>query len=148
MAGAPEEALARRGAHWTFDAEAFVRCVRAVREAPVGAAAAAAGGGAEGGIPVPTFAHGVGDPVQGGVTVMPHHQIVLVEGSYLLLGEGATSCLQQRMCAVATQALLAYKVAHRRAALAPWPCARAKCTKYALGWKRPRHVQVLLITTP
>lgn len=87
VAGAPAQAHARRGAHWTFDAEAFVQCVRAVREGPVGAAA---GSGAGTGILVPTFAHGVGDPVAGGVTVMPHHKIVLIEGNYLLLGDCPT----------------------------------------------------------
>ena len=85
VAGDPGQAHARRGAHWTFDAEAFVRCVRALREAPT-AMGTARGGGSGAGVPVPTFAHGLGDPVHGDACVMPHHNIVLIEGNYLLLG--------------------------------------------------------------
>jgi len=43
----PSEAYARRGAHWTFDAAAFVDCVRRIRQ--------------EGSALVPSFDHGVGD---------------------------------------------------------------------------------------
>ncbi|GBF88037.1 uridine kinase [Raphidocelis subcapitata] len=67
----PEEAYARRGAHWTFDADAFVACVRRIRES--GAAR------------VPSFDHGVGDPVDGDIAVDPATPIVIVEGNYLFL---------------------------------------------------------------
>mmetsp|Transcript_23524 Transcript_23524/g.51628 ORF Transcript_23524/g.51628 Transcript_23524/m.51628 type:complete len:288 (+) Transcript_23524:173-1036(+) len=67
----PKEAYARRGAHWTFDAEAFVRCVQQVRDT--------------GCADVPSFDHAVGDPMQGDIKVLPHHRVVLVEGNYVLL---------------------------------------------------------------
>lgn len=35
---------------------------------------------------LPSFDHGVGDPVPGNVQVIPQNKIVLVEGNYLLLG--------------------------------------------------------------
>ena len=35
---------------------------------------------------LPSFDHGVGDPVPDGVTVIPQNKIILVEGNYLLLG--------------------------------------------------------------
>ncbi len=40
-----------------------------------------------GGATLPSFDHGVGDPVPDGVTVIPQNKIILVEGNYLLLGE-------------------------------------------------------------
>lgn len=67
----PQEAHARRGAHWTFDARAFVDCVRRVR--------------AEGQAAVPSFDHAVGDPVEGDIRVLTSHRVVLVEGNYVLL---------------------------------------------------------------
>ena len=36
---------------------------------------------------LPSFDHGVGDPVPDNVQVIPQNKIVLVEGNYLLLGE-------------------------------------------------------------
>jgi pantothenate kinase len=68
-----QEAYARRGAHWTFDAEAFVKCVGSIRN--TGAA------------DVPSFDHGIGDPVPGDIRVTPEQGIVLVEGNYLYLDE-------------------------------------------------------------
>lgn len=35
---------------------------------------------------VPSFDHGVGDPVEGDIAVSPSHRFVIVEGNYLLLG--------------------------------------------------------------
>ena len=35
---------------------------------------------------VPSFDHGVGDPVEGDIAVSPGHQFVIAEGNYLLLG--------------------------------------------------------------
>lgn len=69
----PAEAYARRGAHWTFDAQAFVDCVRRIRE--TGAAR------------VPSFDHGVGDPVEGDICAQPSNRIVLVEGAAARQGE-------------------------------------------------------------
>ena len=69
----PEAAHARRGAHWTFDAEAFVQKVEEIAR------------NADSVTHAPTFDHGEGDPVEGGVCIEPHHSIVFVEGLYLLL---------------------------------------------------------------
>lgn len=70
----PAQAHARRGAHWTFDAAAYVECVRRVK------------GKAGEALSAPAFNHGVGDPVEGGIKVLPKHKIVVSEGNYLLLG--------------------------------------------------------------
>lgn len=72
----PEEAHARRGAPWTFDAASFVSAVRDVATLA-------------GRWPVfcPSFDHAAGDPVPNGVVVRPHHRLVIVEGLYLLLDE-------------------------------------------------------------
>ncbi len=69
----PEAAHARRGAHWTFDAEGFVGKVREVASDSSSVKSA------------PTFDHGQGDPVADGVRIERHHSIVFVEGLYLLL---------------------------------------------------------------
>ena len=98
MAGDPEQAHARRGAHWTFDAPAFVACVRSLKQAG-GRAAGGDGrhgdgegdepGGEEEVVAVPSFAHGAGDPEPHDIRVTGRHRVVLVEGNYLLLGEAS-----------------------------------------------------------
>ena len=95
VAGDPEQAHARRGAHWTFDAPAFVACVRSLKETGGGADRGPSRNG-DGGEPhdnedeaavaVPSFAHGVGDPVPDDILVAARHRVLLVEGNYLLLG--------------------------------------------------------------
>jgi pantothenate kinase len=35
---------------------------------------------------LPSFQHGVGDPVEDNIVVATHHTLVLVEGNYLLIG--------------------------------------------------------------
>jgi len=97
VAGDPAQAHARRGAHWTFDAPAFVACVRSLKEAGGGHAASGSARNDDGGEPhgdeeeaavaVPSFAHGVGDPVPDDIRVAARHRVLLVEGNYLLLGE-------------------------------------------------------------
>ncbi|KAG5183857.1 phosphoribulokinase/uridine kinase, partial [Tribonema minus] len=67
----PAEAHRKRGAHWTFDAPKFLQRLREVR---------ANGRGA-----FPSFDHCVGDPVEDDIVVGPEHQVVIVEGNYLLL---------------------------------------------------------------
>ena len=71
----PDPALARRrrGAPFTFDAQAFVRCIRGLKRNGFG--------------DVPTFDHAVHDPVDGGCRVRAEHRVVLVEGNYVLLPE-------------------------------------------------------------
>ena len=71
----PEHAHARRGAPFTFDSQALVDSIFALRQAGCGQ--------------VPSFDHGLGDPVPGGVEVDMSHVIVLVEGNYLLLWDEA-----------------------------------------------------------
>lgn len=69
----PEEAFARRGAPWTFDARAFAQHVHDIRDAAGRMSVA-----------WPGFEHAVGDPVQGAYCVMATTRLVLIEGLYLL----------------------------------------------------------------
>ncbi|KAK2024050.1 phosphoribulokinase/uridine kinase [Colletotrichum zoysiae] len=70
------EAVARRGAPWTFDGPGVVRLVRQLRASaglrPVRA---------------PTFDHELGDPVPCGLTVGADVEVCVVEGNYLLADE-------------------------------------------------------------
>ena len=78
----PAEAHARRGAPWTFDAAAFVDCVRWVR-----------GGGD---VLVPSFDHGVGDPVPDSILVRVHGTFGKVyRGCGQHLGVGAWNVWQR-----------------------------------------------------
>ena len=63
----PEAAFARRGAPWTFDAEALHRRLLMLLEANVE-------------VPWPGFQHEMGDPVEASLLVPPTAQIILVEG--------------------------------------------------------------------
>lgn len=72
----PKEAHARRGAPWTFDAAKFVEAVRRVRQA-----------GEQEVVLVPSFDHGVGDPVEDDIAIPPEAAVVLVEGNYVLLDD-------------------------------------------------------------
>ena len=71
----PAAAHARRGAPFTFDAAAFVSCVRRARCTPDGVLRA------------PSFDHAAGDPMPDGVTLeaQPRHRLVFVEGNYVFL---------------------------------------------------------------
>lgn len=74
------EAIARRGAPWTFDADAAVSLVKDlgsgfnVRD-----------------VAVPTFDHAIKDPVAGGQIVKADVQVCILEGNYLLSDEGSWS---------------------------------------------------------
>ncbi|KAI0380616.1 P-loop containing nucleoside triphosphate hydrolase protein [Hypomontagnella monticulosa] len=70
------EAIARRGAAWTFDGAGFVTLVRKLRSA-AGCEAVLA----------PTFDHAIKDPVEGGLTVDKDVEVCIIEGNYLLCGE-------------------------------------------------------------
>lgn len=70
----PKEAYARRGAPWTFDPARLLSRLTALRR--------------QGSVYMPSFDHGVGDPVEDDIFVSPLHKIVLLEGNYLLLEEG------------------------------------------------------------
>lgn len=67
----PAEALKRRGAPWTFDADALAQRLLDLRQQ-------------ETSVMWPDFEHGVGDPVADAIAVLPSTHIVLVEGLYLL----------------------------------------------------------------
>ncbi|XP_050237512.1 putative uridine kinase C227.14 [Mercurialis annua] len=70
----PEEAHARRGAPWTFAPNLLLQRLKQLRN--------------EGSIYVPSFDHGVGDPVEDDIFVSLQHKVVIVEGNYLIMGEG------------------------------------------------------------
>jgi pantothenate kinase len=69
----PDEAFARRGAPWTFDANALQQRLSLLRDAA---------GRAD--IQWPGFEHAVGDPVAGAYMVPASTRLVIVEGLYLL----------------------------------------------------------------
>lgn len=71
----PVEAHARRGAPWTFNPSALVRHLARIR--------------AKGHGYLPSFNHGVGDPLERDIFVKPENRLVLVEGNYLLLDNDA-----------------------------------------------------------
>lgn len=68
--GALEALLRRRGAPWTFDAEALCSALGAAK---------ASGSGS-----FPTYSRALSDPVPDGVRVKASHRVVLIEGNYLL----------------------------------------------------------------
>lgn len=67
----PKEAFSRRGAHWTFDGERFLRDIQVLRSTGEGK--------------FPSFDHGVGDPVENDIHISKENKIIFVEGNYLLL---------------------------------------------------------------
>ncbi|MGV9413233.1 nucleoside/nucleotide kinase family protein [Nocardia sp. NPDC003693] len=69
--------LARKGEPDTFDAAAYVACLRALRETPPGRP-----------VPWPTYSRELHEPVPGGV-VFDAHPIIVTEGNYLLLEDSA-----------------------------------------------------------
>lgn len=74
------EALARRGAPWTFDGAAAADLVIRLRDR--------AGRGV---VSAPTFDHAVKDPVEGGLSVASDVEVCIFEGNYLLCDEGPWS---------------------------------------------------------
>lgn len=73
-----EEAFARRGAPWTFNAGKFLDFVKAVKN-PTSRAEPVLG---------PSFDHALKDPVEDDISVDPAARIVVFEGLYLSLGRG------------------------------------------------------------
>lgn len=71
----PSLAHKRRGAPFTFDADAFVNLVSSIRNQAVED------------IYAPDFDHAIGDPVQNAICIKPVHHIVIIEGLYVLLEE-------------------------------------------------------------
>lgn len=70
----PKEAHAKRGAPWTFDPASLLKCLQKLRT--------------EGSVSMPSFDHGVGDPVEDDIFVSLQHKVVIVEGNYVLLEGG------------------------------------------------------------
>ncbi|GMH37507.1 hypothetical protein BSKO_05380 [Bryopsis sp. KO-2023] len=70
----PALARAKRGAHWTFDGSGFVDALERIRTA-----------GTKMDVFLPSFDHGVGDPIENDICVSKSTQVVLVEGNYLFL---------------------------------------------------------------
>ncbi|MCH2201920.1 MAG: AAA family ATPase [Fuerstiella sp.] len=69
----PEEAHARRGSPFTFDAARLVKELQQARLKGTGV--------------FPSFDHNIGDPVEHDVELRSGRQIVIVEGNYLLLDD-------------------------------------------------------------
>jgi pantothenate kinase len=76
----PEQAHARRGAPFTFDAERLVAELRLARQKGTGA--------------FPSFDHNIGDPVENDIELGPGKQVVIVEGNYLLLNDSPWASLK------------------------------------------------------
>lgn len=74
------EAIARRGAPWTFDGAAIASLVRSLRS-----------GAGQHAVTAPTFDHAVKDPVTDGLTVGPDVEVCILEGNYLLSDEAPWS---------------------------------------------------------
>lgn len=78
----PENAFRRRGAPFTFDAEAFIDLVRALKMAPVTASREP-----EQPVYAPSFDHAMQDPVENDIAISSRNRIVIVEGNYTLLNQ-------------------------------------------------------------
>ena len=74
----PDEAFARRGAPWTFDADALRARLQLLRDAAGRAI-----------VPWPDFQHDVGDPREAAFFIPPDARLILVEGLYLLHDDAA-----------------------------------------------------------
>ena len=74
----PQEAHARRGSYWTFDAESLAQSLESLRRSTVDGVPSETGW--------PTFDHEAGDPVPNGQIVVADTRLVILEGLYLLLG--------------------------------------------------------------
>ncbi|KAI2620388.1 phosphoribulokinase/uridine kinase [Hypomontagnella submonticulosa] len=75
LSAMPDPALAhaRRGAEFTFDGQAFLALVKALRAVPPAPVYA------------PSFDHAVKDPKPDDIAILPAHRIVVFEGNYVCL---------------------------------------------------------------
>ncbi|GAA5851855.1 hypothetical protein JCM8547_000077 [Rhodosporidiobolus lusitaniae] len=69
----PAFSFKRRGAPFTFDPAALLNLVRRIRTEPR--------------LTAPAFSHAEKDPVDDAIVVEPHHRIIILEGSFLLLNQ-------------------------------------------------------------
>lgn len=79
----PDFSFRRRGAPFTFNPDALLSLVRRIRTTPS--------------LTAPSFSHAKKDPVEGDVKIEPHHRIVLVEGTFLMLDEAPWSSIAQEV---------------------------------------------------
>lgn len=79
----PKVAFKRRGAPFTFDAEALLRQVALLKETPVSQQC-----DPETMILSPSFDHAVGDPVPDAIAISSRCRVVIIEGNYTLLDQG------------------------------------------------------------
>ncbi|GAB1195755.1 hypothetical protein APSETT444_005018 [Aspergillus pseudonomiae] len=70
----PDEAHARRGAHWTFNASGVLQLVKALHLSKAVQREV---------IYAPQFDHAVGGPVEGAIEVSPEVSLIIIEGNYL-----------------------------------------------------------------
>jgi pantothenate kinase len=90
-----ETAFRRRGAPFTFDAEAFVELVNTLKAAPVTTHTEP-----EISLFAPGFDHATKDPIQNAISVSSRVRVVIVEGNYTLLDQSpwrdvAESCAEK-----------------------------------------------------
>ncbi|KAF2997186.1 putative kinase [Curvularia kusanoi] len=78
----PENAFRRRGAPFTFDAEAFVGLVKTLKTAPV-----TINDEPDQPIYAPSFDHAIQDPVENDIALSSRDRLAIVEGNYTLLDQ-------------------------------------------------------------
>jgi pantothenate kinase len=80
----PNSALAfeRRGAAFTFDAEAFIQLIRQLRDEPV-----TKRDDPKRAIRAPSFDHATKDPVADDIYLSSAEDLIILEGNYLLLDQ-------------------------------------------------------------
>ncbi|KAI0078517.1 P-loop containing nucleoside triphosphate hydrolase protein, partial [Panus rudis PR-1116 ss-1] len=84
----PDPVLAhnRRGAHWTFDGEAYVNFVRELKKPIQTNAASLKPEEIQNTIIyAPSFSHETKDPIPNDIAVHPRHRVVIIEGLYTFL---------------------------------------------------------------
>jgi pantothenate kinase len=77
-----DNAFRRRGAPFTFDAEAFIQLVTTLKTTPVTTSLEP-----EIIISAPSFDHAAKDPVENAICISSRSRIVIVEGNYTLLNQ-------------------------------------------------------------
>lgn len=126
-----QAAYARRGAPWTFNAAAFVDAIRTIRQ--------------QGKAVLPSFDHGVGDPVEGDIVIdAGQHSIVLVSGGGGIWGAGRQLVLGVCMLCTCVCCGVAWSVAQRK--LLHWR-AISHCVFPTLPPSNHKHLHRLKVTT-
>ena len=101
----PIEAHRRRGAPFTFNSSRFVENLVKIQE------------GVDDVVKVPSFDHSVGDPIEEAIHVYRHHDIILVEGLYLLLHDSPWCALSDSILNAVYYLDVGLEVALKRCAL-------------------------------